>query len=147
MAANQPTPPHDTSLPARSQRQAMDWSLVLASQGIEHVLDHTEQTGWALVVAEADHPAALAAIRQYRLESRRWPWQRTIPQTGEVYDWFAAAWVLLTVVFYGLSTQRVIFEDVGIVDGTAVAEGEWWRLFTATLLHADLAHLAEALGS
>jgi len=59
---------------ARSQRQAMDWSLVLASQGIEHVLNHTAETGWSLVVAEAEHPAALAAIRQYRLENRRWPW-------------------------------------------------------------------------
>jgi rhomboid protease GluP len=27
-------------------------------------------------------------------------------------------------------------------DGTALAHGEWWRLFTATWLHADLAHLA-----
>jgi membrane associated rhomboid family serine protease len=29
-----------------------------------------------------------------------------------------------------------------MMDGTALAHGEWWRLFTATWLHADLAHIA-----
>jgi len=28
------------------------------------------------------------------------------------------------------------------MDGAAVAHGQWWRLFTAMWLHADLAHLA-----
>jgi membrane associated rhomboid family serine protease len=28
------------------------------------------------------------------------------------------------------------------MDGPAVAHGQWWRLFTAMWLHADLAHLA-----
>jgi len=129
-------------IPARSQRQAMDWSLVLASQGIEHVMDHAEETGWALLVAGLDHPTALAAIRQYRLESRHWPWQKAIPQTGELFDWLATAWVLLTCVFYWLSVQRPVMVDAGMVDGAAVASGQWWRLFTATLLHADLPHLA-----
>lgn len=136
--SNSPT----ARISARSQRQAMDWSLVLASQGIEHVLDHAEETGWSLLVAEADYPTALAAIQQYRLESRRWPWQKTIPKTDEVFDWFAAAWVLLTLVFYWVSNQRPAIGEAGMVDGAAVAGGQWWRLFTATLLHADLAHLA-----
>ncbi len=131
---------------ARSRRQAMDWSLVLASQGIEHILDHGEETGWALVVAEADHAPALAAIRQYRVENRRWPWQRTIPKTGALFDWLALTWVLLTLVFYWLSDLRPVFKDAGMVDGVAVASGQWWRLFTATLLHADLAHLAANAG-
>jgi len=120
----------------------MDWSLVLASQGMEHVLDHAEDTGWGLVVAGADYSAALAAIQQYRLESRRWPWQRAIPQTGELFDWVATAWVILTCVCYWISHQRGAIEDAGIMNGAALAAGQWWRLFTATLLHADLPHLA-----
>lgn len=135
------SPPPVARIAARSQRQALDWSLVLASQGLEHALDHTEDTGWALLVAESDHAAALAVIRQYRVENLRWPWRRTIPKTGEVFDWLALAWVLLVVVFYGLSTQRPGIEAAGIMQGAAVAHGQWWRLVTATFLHADVAHL------
>src|SRR5262245_28789 len=131
MSLDPPTNP-GVRIPARSKQQAMDWSLVLASQGIEHVLDHAEETGWALIVAEVDRASALAAIQQYRLESRRWPWQKAIPQTGEVLDWLAAGWVLLTFVFYWLSQQRPAIEAAGMVDGAAVANGQWWRLFTAT---------------
>jgi len=124
----------------------MDWSLVLASQGIEHVLDHSEELGWSLITQEAQHSEALSAIRQYRVENRRWPWQNTIPKTDEVFDWFAFAWVLLTFVFYWLSNQRGTIEVAGIVNGDSVAGGEWWRLFTATLLHANIAHLAANAG-
>ena len=120
----------------------MDWSLVLASQGIEHVLDHTEGAGWALMVTGSDHAAALGAIRLFRWESRRWPWQGTIPRTGDLFDWVATAWVLLTCVLYWLSVQRPAMVNAGIVDGAAVASGQWWRLCTATMLHADLPHLA-----
>ena len=28
------------------------------------------------------------------------------------------------------------------MDGAALAQGDWWRLFTATWLHADLGHIA-----
>jgi rhomboid protease GluP len=137
-----PTPSAPARLPARSHRQALDWSLVLASQGIEHSLDHSEAHGWGLLVAPELHPAALAVIRQYRLENRRWPWRRPLPRTHEIFDWGVLAWVLLTIVFFGLSRERPGLEAAGIMQGTALAHGEWWRAFTATLLHADLPHLA-----
>jgi len=129
-------------IPARTHRQVMDWSLVLASQGIEHGIEHTEETGWWLVVAAQEHERSLAAIRQYRLENRHWPWRRTIPKANAVFDWGSAAWVLLTAIFFWLSEVRADLRGVGITDGTALVRGEWWRLFTATLLHADFAHLA-----
>ncbi len=79
-----PPAPLTTRIPARSRGQAMDWSLVLASQGIEHVIEGPDETGWprnprsseppgpyaplgwGLLVAEPDHGAALTAIRLYR---------------------------------------------------------------------------------
>ena len=127
---------------ARSRRQAMDWSLVLASQGIEPVIEQTEEAGWALVVAARDYETSLTAIRQYRWENRRWPWRSPTFKSGFVFDWGSAAWIVLTVVFYWLSDTRASLRTAGIMDGAAVAHGEWWRLFTATLLHADLGHLA-----
>lgn len=127
---------------ARTHRQAMEWSLVLASQGIEHVIEQAADGGWLLLIPTQDYQRATEAIRLYRLENRHWPWRRIIPKTGAVFDWASTAWVLLTVVFYWLEVTRAGFRNLGILDNAALTHGEWWRLFTATLLHADLAHLA-----
>ena len=120
----------------------MDWSLVLASQGIEHAIGGPDETGLGLIVAESDHLAALNAIRLYRRDNRRWLWRKTISTNGAIFDAVGSAWVALTVVFYWLSNSRAGFREVGILDGSVFAAGQWWRLFTATLLHADLMHLA-----
>ncbi|HXI70599.1 MAG TPA: rhomboid family intramembrane serine protease [Verrucomicrobiae bacterium] len=129
-------------IPARNRRQAMDWSLVLASQGIEHILEHDEANGWSLAVSEADHEQALAHIHQYRLENLHWRWRRPVFQRGLFFDWSCLAWVLLVIFFFAWSEARADLRTLGRMDGTALAHGEWWRLFTATWLHADLAHLA-----
>jgi membrane associated rhomboid family serine protease len=120
----------------------MDWSLVLASQGIEHAIDGPDGMGWGLLVAPPDHAAARTAIQLYRRDNRRWRWRNPISTNGPIFDGVGLAWVVLTVVFYGLSVTRAGFRDAGILNGSAVAVGEWWRLFTATLLHADAMHLA-----
>ena len=135
-------PPLDTAIPARNRRQAMDWSLVLASQGVEHLIEHEEANGWMLVVSQTDHEMALAHIHQYRLENLHWRWRRPAFQPGLFFDWSSLAWVLLIVFFYGWSEIRADLRILGRMDGAALAHGEWWRLLTATWLHADLAHLA-----
>jgi rhomboid protease GluP len=155
-----PAAPLTTRIPARSRGQVMDWSLVLASQGIEHVIQAPDETGWprkplnseprgpdslrrwVLLVAESNHAAALTAIRLYRRDNRRWSWRKTISTNGAIFDGVSLAWVALTLVFFWLSATRAGFREAGILDGSAFASGEWWRLFTATLLHADVPHLA-----
>lgn len=132
-------------IPARSLRQAMDWSLVLASQGIEHSIEHDEANGWTLAVSEADHEQALAHIHQYRLENLHWRWRRPVFQPGLFFDWSSLAWVMLIIFFYAWSETRADLRTPGRMDGSALAHGEWWRLFTATWLHADLAHLSANL--
>jgi len=120
----------------------MDWSLVLTSQGIEHTLHQDEATGWTLAVAPTDHTRALDQIRQYRLENRHWRWRKTFFQPDFYFDWSCLAWVGLNIFFYWLSEARADLRTAGMVDGAALAHGEWWRLFTATWLHADISHLA-----
>lgn len=120
----------------------MDWSLVLASQGIEHAIDHQKADGWALIVGAADHEKAIAQIRQYRLENRHWGWRRPFLQAGWFFDWTSLIWVALNFFFFGWSETHAGFQSQGIVDNAALNQGAWWRLFTATWLHADLAHLA-----
>ena len=120
----------------------MDWSLVLVSQGIETTIDRAEDgAGWGLIVAGRDYEAALRAIRQYRLENRAWPWQQAVFKPGFLFDWGSLAWALLACLFFWLSA-RTGMQSAGLMDGAAVAHGQWWRLFTAMWLHADLAHLA-----
>lgn len=134
--------PATARIPVRSQRQAMDWSLVLVSQGIEAAIDRGDEgVGWGLVVARQDFARALKTLRQYRIENRGWPWQQPVFRPGLLFDWGSLAWVLLTGVFYWLNWQ-VGLHPAGVMDGAAVAHGQWWRLFTAIWLHADLAHLA-----
>ena len=138
-------PPFDTLIPARNRRQALDWSLVLASQGIEHAIEHDDATGWTLAVSAADHEKALAQIRQYRLENRHWPWRRPVFQPDLFFDWSSLVWVSLNIFFYAWSEAHPGLRSAGMMDGAALSRGEWWRLFTATWLHADLAHLAANL--
>ncbi len=139
----QPLPPYlDALIPAHSRRQAMDWSLVLASQGVEHTVKHDETTGWTLAIAKADHDKALAQIRLYRLENRQWRWRQPVFQPGLFFDWSSLAWVLLNILFFWWSEARTDLRTLGMMDSAALARGEWWRLFTATWLHANIAHLA-----
>ncbi len=67
-----PAPPLDALILVRTRRQAMDWSLVLASQGNEHIINHDDKAGWTLAVSAEDHEKALALIRLYRQENCHW---------------------------------------------------------------------------
>jgi len=134
--------PATARIAVRSQRQAMDWSLVLVSQGIESAIEYSEEgAGWGLVVPNPDYGRALSAIRLYRLENRRWPWRRPVFHPGILFDWGSLAWALLLLLFFWLSTQADL-KSAGLMDAAAVVRGQWWRLFTAIWLHADLGHLA-----
>ncbi len=128
-------------IPARSQRQAMDWSLVLVSQGIESTIDHSEEGdgSWALLVSERDFTPALRSLRLYRVENRAWALQQKV--SGVLFDWGSLAWLVLLLLFFWLSTAFDL-KPLGLMDASAVSKGEWWRVFTATWLHADAGHLA-----
>jgi len=140
------TDPTIALIPARSQRQAMDWSLVLVSQDIETAIEYSEDMScWGLTVAAQDFERAVGAIRQYREENRGWPWQREVILPDFVFDAVSVVWALLVTVFFWLSVADARWQTAGLMDNAAVRHGEWWRLFTAILLHNDLAHLATNL--
>jgi len=141
--------PETASIPAQSRRQALDWSLVLLSQGIEHSVERPENSArWELLVALESYAAALEAIQLYQAENRHWPWRREILQSGLVFDWASLAWVAVVCVFHWLCSVQPGLQRAGEMDASAVGHGEWWRLFCAIWLHADLSHLASnaALG-
>ncbi|MEO7298158.1 MAG: rhomboid family intramembrane serine protease [Verrucomicrobiota bacterium] len=127
-------------IPARTKRQVMDWSLVLASQEIETTISREES--WGLLVAGVDYERAVAAIAQYQKENRGWNWRQKVPGTTLIFHWGGLAPCLLFVVFFVLQQTRIpALKSLGMVDAQKVAAGEWWRLFTAISLHGDAAHL------
>jgi rhomboid protease GluP len=128
-------------IPVRSRHQAMDWSLVLASQSIEVTIDHSEESGeWSLLLAHGELAKALQVLRQYQIENPRRPWQQTIPHSGLIFDWISLGWVVLVVFFFQLDLARSL-QPAGLMDSALVSHGEWWRLFTAMWLHGDIGHL------
>ena len=135
------TEPASAIIPARSRGQAMDWSLVLLSQGIECMIEHREE-GWALLVGPQDFERAVAALRQYEIENPGWRWRQELPWPSVVFHWGALIWCLaLAAVHWLNSMSGVELKDAGLMHGDAVLNGAWWRLFTAIMLHGDLAHL------
>lgn len=141
LEAPDPTSPFQVQIPARSLGQAMDWSLVLVSQGIENVIQQAED-GWSLTVGVDQLEAARAAIRLYEAENRRLPWRQEVFHSGLLFDWASVGWALAVISFFWLQTEGHHLRDAGIMDARAVLRGEWWRLFTAVWLHGDLGHLA-----
>jgi membrane associated rhomboid family serine protease len=128
---------------ARSRLEAMDWSLVLISQGIESTIQpHQEGTGWEIDISGSDYERAREAIRLYRKENRGWGLRREILQPGLVFDWISLVWVGLVSALYWLNASHVDLDTPGVLNTVALARGQWWRLFTAMWLHADVAHLA-----
>ena len=142
--------PSDAIIRVRSEKQAMDWSLVLVSQGIETAIEQSPEDGaWMLVVNAADTARSRAAIRQYERENRRRRWQQPVRWTGLLFDWRALFCLLpLVALFYLSDVAGVVdLKSAGTMDNQLVRHGEWWRLFTAVTLHADAGHLASNLVS
>jgi rhomboid protease GluP len=123
----------------------MDLSLMLLSQQIESSIDHSPESGWGLIVAAQDYDRALDQIRQYRRENAGWPWRQKI-RDSVLFDWGSLAWTFLICIVFWLGGNIGGMHNAGVMDSSAVSHGEWWRLFTAIFLHADLAHLAANAG-
>ncbi len=123
----------------------MDWSLVLASQGIETAIERVpEDGGLVLLVQPGDQARALTALRQYERENLHRRWQQPSRWTGLLMDW-RVVFCFLPLVALFLATDVLGyagFKSAGLMDSEAVRQGAWWRLFTAVTLHGDLAHLA-----
>lgn len=139
--------PGSTVIATRSRRQAMDWSLALASQGIAATILHEpEGDRWSLAVDAPDSQRAFTTLKQYHLENRRWHWEQPLAWTGTMFHWGSG----LACLFLWLAHQLTLsngthLRQAGVMDNAAFWNGESWRLFTAVTLHADWSHLISNL--
>lgn len=124
----------------------MDWSLVLASQGIESTIQRCpERERWILQIAPDHLARAQDSIRLYRAENRGWSWRKELPGVDIELHWGAIVFCLVLVVIHSFTAyQFPMLADRGQLDSAKVLQSnhpEWWRIFTAIFLHRDLAHL------
>lgn len=136
-------------LPVRSRRAAMDWSLVLASQGILTTIHRCAETGqWRLELEPGQSRAARESLALYLREIRDW---RELPRIKEqMWLWHPGAllWALYLIFIYWTEvTQGPALREQGMMSNTAVHAGEWWRVVTAVSLHGDGQHLVSNLVS
>jgi rhomboid protease GluP len=119
----------------------MDWSIALLSQGIEST-PLNDPEGWFLLVPQEHYRDALTVLEIYQRENRRWIWRPSPRSPTLLFHWGALGWgALILFVDAWSRIAGPAIREAGLMNNAAVLQGEWWRLFTAITLHADLAHL------
>jgi membrane associated rhomboid family serine protease len=126
--------------------EANEWALVLAATGIPHRIESAE-TGWALLVPDAEVARGHRALRAYENENRT-PRESVVSESSPG----AVAWTLgitaglLLVAFFALTGPPRLgspwFETGAAASGAMTGGGELWRSVTALTLHVDLMHVA-----
>ena len=129
--------PELTRIAARSRRQAMDWSLVLVSQGIEPVVQrNADGAGWELLIPTNDSEKAFRTLRLYRTENRGWPWPQASSWPSQLFNWTSLVWGALLVLFHWLASNRPRVHAAG-VDVTPTGRGTAARLERNDRVGAD----------
>jgi membrane associated rhomboid family serine protease len=130
---------------AATARQAQEWSLVLAAEGIAHRVQHGS-AGWALLVAEADTTRAETALAAYDVEAGGAPQPSGGggAPTGLAVTSGIAAGALLLAFFAvtGPPAAGTPWFERGAAAAGRIVDGEPWRAVTALTLHVDAVHVA-----
>jgi membrane associated rhomboid family serine protease len=133
--------------PEMPARECADLAFLLDAVGIPYER-RTTVTGTSLWVAPEHHARAAREVGAYLRENPR-PvrppvvWPRHPHALYGVYG-FAAVMVAVTLAAIAHVFDRN-WNSSGMLDAGFLARGEWWRVFTALTLHADLLHLLSNL--
>jgi membrane associated rhomboid family serine protease len=141
-------PPRRELIRSERKQDILDYSLVLASQGLKHWMEF-DGSAWGLAVEERDAPLAASLIETYREENVGFG---DAPPEQADLDLLVAPLLFLAVpaaayFLVGLSPYAEWLHHRGVADAREILAGEWWRCLTAATLHADDAHLLSNLVS
>jgi len=121
-----------------------DFSLVLSSQNISHVVLRNEFGPWEILVKEQDLYAAQTQIALYKQENP--DWEKEFIALHVLRPSAQPLWFLLIPAVCTLfQFSNYGMENFGIADAGRILKGEWWRLFTAQTLHSGNYHLVSNL--
>lgn len=129
---------------ARDRRQADDWALALAAEGIAAEVRRTEE-GYALRVSAEEAGRAAAILAVYEAENPPEP----KPDRVEAFPRAALNAALAVVggmlafslLVTGPRDPSVAWFARGGADAERILAGEFWRAVTALTLHADFEHV------
>jgi membrane associated rhomboid family serine protease len=124
------------------RRRADDWSLSLASAGIDSRIDHARE-GWTVSVRERDAARAHAVLDAFEDENPPRPAPAVEPPAARTAYGAVAVAALLCAFFVVTGPReadRYWFERGGAM-ASRIAAGELWRTVTALTLHADFPHI------
>ncbi len=121
--------------------QASDWSLVLTARNIPNWLVRAD-SGYMVMVPSILEKEAKREVRLYIQENHAdspdlsAPFKpRYIKQSLWTISMASAS---MAIFFRPEIRQKAL--DAGAADAGKIVSGEWWRCFTALMLHADPAH-------
>lgn len=133
--------------PELPTRECADLAFLLDAVGIPYDR-RTTVTGTSLWVAPEHHARAAREVGAYLRENPR----RTRPpvvwplHAHALYGVYGYAIVMVGVTLAAISHAfDRNWNSNGVLDAGFLARGEWWRVFTALTLHADLLHLLSNL--
>lgn len=132
---------------APDRAQGREWSTVLLAKGVPHWTAEMDD-GMGVFVPAAHEEVARAQLAAYEWEQRQEAEarRREPPPPPEMggsgWPGLVVAAVVLAAVHGWRVTRGEGLARAWARDGVEIFDaGEWWRPFTALLVHADLAHL------
>lgn len=128
--------------------EILDYSLVLASQGLKHWMEF-DGAEWKLTIDGPEARIAQDLIELYRSENRGF---RDAPPENRDLDLLLSPLLFLAVpvacyFLVGLSPWANWWYSRGSADAALILQGQWWRCLTAATLHADEMHFLSNLVS
>lgn len=136
----------DILLPTPSEAKASEWTTALCAAGFDYSLE-CRPTGWVFHLPPETAAAARAELEAYEADNRNWPpiAKPEPPAMPDMPNSWSPAWVACVLIaFYawlGPYTDASPYLRAAAMDAHAVQSGDWWRLVTALLVHADFGHL------
>ncbi len=133
---------------SRRKEEVLEYSLLLASQGIRHWFEFDGEAYVLSVEADAT-TVAESQLQLYLTENRGYADK---PLNAEPLGLRLSPLIFLALpagIYFWVGWQPWAnwLHEKGLADAALMRSGEWWRALTATTLHADDEHLLSNLVS